>query len=688
MPAAVDTEAEAAIESKLSRLRFFTTHVRQTMARMRDARSGRDPLSMPQLALLEEHIATCITPVKARLVTQLRCGSLPLALDPGKTGGNRASICSASSTCSGGGGGGGSSGGASTGDGGGSTSRSSSVSSNMGGLGEGPSQDGGQGAEGGGYVGEGVVSCSVGMELNGHIFGAASSGSSSSSSSSSTSATGGVFDAVSPFGEREQKKRDSQEPSWRGSGGVGRVTERLSQHRRDHLDILSQLEAEGVFAADDSYSPCRAGLDGAASTPFMLPGTPYARDEQSPCDFSRELPGGEVQRKVEGYRPFSARVARAVEGQQARSEAAAAEATPSAVKRELWADERPASSSSSSTAATAALSSPSPPTTSSPATGTEGGDDAAAAVRSAHATVPAEAAAATTTTTKATNASTTLTEDAALSSSAGVSGPVQRPTPSAAAVSYILPKQEPVQAQIAYPAPRLAHGASVAATAGVAAHAVAVAAAPSAALATAPAVAPAAAVVTAVVGAEVARTPPSCGASVGRANAAAPARASGITGVAFSAAYQGQTPRSRPVAATTASGECATCVASGGGCGGGGGAAPALPAPRLAAVDKVGGGGGGAGIVVAPRQAKRRRLSAFPAALLQPREVRYQCGACSESYTATVTGNPWWLLVRQECQACHRMQIPRVDILNPTNNVGGHIAFLTEACAEVCYTRA
>ena len=88
-------------------------------------------------------------------------------------------------------------------------------------------------------------------------------------------------------------------------------------------------------------------------------------------------------------------------------------------------------------------------------------------------------------------------------------------------------------------------------------------------------------------------------------------------------------------------------------------------------------------MLVAPRQPKRRKSSAVPAALLQPREVRYQCGACSESYTATVTGNPWWLLVRQECQACHKMQIPRVDILNPTNNVEGHIAFLTEACAEV-----
>jgi len=36
--------------------------------------------------------------------------------------------------------------------------------------------------------------------------------------------------------------------------------------------------------------------------------------------------------------------------------------------------------------------------------------------------------------------------------------------------------------------------------------------------------------------------------------------------------------------------------------------------------------------------------------------------------------------VRQECPACHKMQIPRVDILNPTNNVEGHIAFLTEVC--------
>ncbi|CAM9520163.1 unnamed protein product, partial [Ectocarpus sp. 6 AP-2014] len=84
-------------------------------------------------------------------------------------------------------------------------------------------------------------------------------------------------------------------------------------------------------------------------------------------------------------------------------------------------------------------------------------------------------------------------------------------------------------------------------------------------------------------------------------------------------------------------------------------------------------GGGGMGGVAS---------SGFPAALLQPREVRYQCGACAASYAATVSGNPWWLLVRQECPICHKMQIPRVDILNPTNNVESHIAFLTENASD------
>ncbi|CAN0281888.1 unnamed protein product, partial [Ectocarpus fasciculatus] len=70
-----DDSGKAGTDTKLGRLRFFTTHVRRTMARMRDARSGRDPLSMSQLALLEEHIATSITPVKERLVNQLSSNS-------------------------------------------------------------------------------------------------------------------------------------------------------------------------------------------------------------------------------------------------------------------------------------------------------------------------------------------------------------------------------------------------------------------------------------------------------------------------------------------------------------------------------------------------------------------------------------------------------------------------------------
>ncbi|CAM9740767.1 unnamed protein product, partial [Sphacelaria rigidula] len=70
--------------------------------------------------------------------------------------------------------------------------------------------------------------------------------------------------------------------------------------------------------------------------------------------------------------------------------------------------------------------------------------------------------------------------------------------------------------------------------------------------------------------------------------------------------------------------------------------------------------------------------SCIPSALSQPREVNYQCGECGKSYSASVSGNPWWALVRQECPECHKTQIPRIDILNPTNNVDGHVSFLTE----------
>ena len=655
------------------------------MDRMRDARSGRNPLSMPQLALLEEHIATSITPVKARLVSQLRYGSLSLSPDSGKAADGGDSSCGVSSSSvnissvgskissGGGGAGGGIMIGSSSGsaDDGGSTSRSSSVSSSLGGLGgESPLHNGG--TEAGGE--DGGIVCSVGMELNGHIFGAAIN----------SSGDAGGLDATVSFGEREpQKKRGAQGPSLRGSGeGGGRATDRLAQHRRDNLDILSQLEAEGVFAADDSYSPCRAGLDSASSHPFMLPGTPYGRDASSPREVSRALGAVETEGKVEGLRPFLGRAARQGEGQQKQA-CASAGASPIEVKRELWADERAVS-------AVGAAASPPPPPAAAGAgaadaagAGDAGAADAGAAAAgavgaSSRSTVPMTAVA-TTTTTAAAGAggatagsanARTLTQEAVLTSSAsgGLPGRAQGPasTPSVSAVS-ILPKQEPVQAPTGYSVTRVAHGTSVAAsTSGVSTTSVAASAAAAAA----------------TTEAEGAPTPCVGGANTKRADAAAAATAAraavlraGTNGVAFSTSCQTQPQplRSEQGPVASASGVCTTCVAGGGGRD----AAPAVSLPLF------GGGGGGGGMLVAPRQPKRRRSSAFPAALLQPREVRYQCGACGESYTATVTGNPWWLLVRQECQVCHKMQIPRVDILNPTNNVEGHIAFLTEACAEV-----
>lgn len=78
------------------------------------------------------------------------------------------------------------------------------------------------------------------------------------------------------------------------------------------------------------------------------------------------------------------------------------------------------------------------------------------------------------------------------------------------------------------------------------------------------------------------------------------------------------------------------------------------------------------------RPSKRRRSCFIPEVMMQPREVRYQCGVCGQSYASTVSGNPWWLLVREVCPTCHKMQIPRVDISNPANNVESHIALLTE----------
>ncbi|CAN0498096.1 unnamed protein product, partial [Ectocarpus sp. 12 AP-2014] len=217
-----DDSGKAGTDSKLGRLRFFTTHVRRTMARIRDARSGRDPLSMSQLALLEEHIATA-------------------------TEGD------------GGGGGGG----------GVSSSRSSSVSSSMGG------RAGVEELVGAGREEE--EEWSVGLELHDEAFGSGGSVSLGLVSPAPVAvpdrgADGGIYDphACSARLTPTSSSSSLSRLCWGSGGGTGGSAGgggrdiarggRPHRHtRRDHMDMLSQLEAEGVFAADDSYSPCCGG---------------------------------------------------------------------------------------------------------------------------------------------------------------------------------------------------------------------------------------------------------------------------------------------------------------------------------------------------------------------------------------------------------------------------------------------
>lgn len=60
------------------------------------------------------------------------------------------------------------------------------------------------------------------------------------------------------------------------------------------------------------------------------------------------------------------------------------------------------------------------------------------------------------------------------------------------------------------------------------------------------------------------------------------------------------------------------------------------------------------------RQRKRQRSSLAPI-LSAPRNVKYECSLCKEGYQCSISSNPWWSLLKQECPKCHRVQIPRVD---------------------------
>lgn len=559
----------AETDSKLGKLRLFTTHVRRTMTRMRAARSGRDPLSIPQLALLEEHITTFILPVKARLVRQLEGGGLgfPVSEDSvyGAYGGGSTQCGSSSQIVSQ----------DEISAGGGSTSRSSSVSSSLGGLGENLSQ-GGEEDGGGGEEGD---ACAVGMELDDQLFGV------------SFDATGGGGGGGPKSLDASHDSRSSSLRCWSGGDSVAG---RLIQHRRDQLDLLSQLEAEGVFAADDSYSPCRIDVTGDL-LPLVVP-IGILEGEEPGLAF--EL--AHAKTAADNGEAGARRVTRHASPSKVKQESGTGQQTfnPSAVKEEL-SDEAPSTSLAQALHVSQAFMGPMVTTTAAP-----------------HAASQAEPSS---------------TETTGL--------PLKAPAEQPATAGGVPPKHEQ----------RGPEGAN-ASTTGVVGNVFSSHEGNAPVVATGRPVVPGADNVVAVGAAPVCAS----GAVI---------RAAGHTVAAV-------------VRADT------TLYAAGSVAGSGGVAIPPNP-PRGAA--GVGGAGGGTGgmLVMPPRPAKRRRSSAFAAALLQPREVRYQCGCCSESYASTVTGNPWWLLVRQECPMCHKMQIPRVDILNPTNNVEGHIALLTEACAEV-----
>lgn len=628
------------------------------MARMRDARSGRDPLSMPQLALLEEHIAASIAPVKERLVSQMDRasggdGSSSLAALTLGTG----AAAAATAACAGGAGAtrgrSGSGGSASTSTSGGtrheagvtdgedgalSTSRSSSMSSGMGGgfggdsLSSSSQEDGNGEAEagpgalvgGGGRGEEEEDEWSVGMELSSDVFGTGgsvslglvspappppanpvvnnggqdccSSSSSSLSPFSRVTSSAGIGSSFSRLCCR--------------SGGVGgvcggggfldlvggggsRTTTPVEQNRaarRDHLDMLSQLEAEGVFAADDSYSPygrLPGTLGEVAFSPFVVPGTGKASSSSCSSAISPSTTGGvcrergggsgggggdddgcgdlspvplrEVKREREGEGEEAAwGGGQVADGGAAPRKTEAASVLPlkSAVKQELFPEE----------------------------SAVDGGIGATVLSASSQAV---EA--------KLVGLGTTIPTDEGMvapgTAAASSSGSSDAVTP------FIRPKCEPAaastRAAAANVCPRADAGEARAAK------------------------------------------------PVAAAAAAAAAEEGEPTTPVFSAGDVSTTlaiPRS--IAAPGI--PCATGV-SGGEAKMAAAVAPVTVAPSSKPLPPSAGGGRGGGnmLLVPPRPAKRRRSSTLPAALLQPREVRYQCGACSQSYAATVTGNPW-----------------------------------------------
>ena len=61
-----------------------------------------------------------------------------------------------------------------------------------------------------------------------------------------------------------------------------------------------------------------------------------------------------------------------------------------------------------------------------------------------------------------------------------------------------------------------------------------------------------------------------------------------------------------------------------------------------------------------------------------PRTVEYVCAVCNESYVSTCDFNPWWSLSSHECPKCGKVQIPKLDITAPANDIDYHPALLSQ----------
>ncbi|CAB1116425.1 unnamed protein product [Ectocarpus sp. CCAP 1310/34] len=496
---------------------------------------------------------------------------------------------------------------------------------------------------------------SVGLELHDETFGSGGSVSLGLVSPAPAAvpdrgADGGIYDphACSARMTPTSSSSSLSRLCW-GSGGTGDsaggggrdVTRggRPRRHtRRDHVDMLSQLEAEGVFAADDSYSPCGGG--GGSRGGGGMGGVAFSPE-------ARSMFGGDGESSRPGGCREELLTLTAIKQEEEEGGSVPCEMPlllSSEVKQELSEDKPLVSAAAAAAAAVAAAAAAEPQATTAGGALCSGGT--APLVEK---TVTKEAAAAVTPpssepeTARAAVAPDPNPAAAAAEEAAAVSG-----ESTTATGPFARPKSEPVPA----PAPV---GASLAGAAVYSAAAV-----PDNAARTA--------------SSEPRRSDP----GEPRVSTEATRAAAMSSTAAAAAAAPGAAGEGAPTAPVFFSAED---VGVGVGATGEG-----LSRPCEEGYEKS------RDVTGAIRRCRDRFGDAVLVEPILQEVVPRHHRAISEQFFNPIeessrgsdlqTKPEAWLLVRQECPTCHKMQIPRVDILNPTNNVESHIAFLTENASD------